>query len=64
MKNYHALSVIFALLFPALANASMSIMKDPRERLLPWTRGPIWMKRLCGPQPAPPILPVAAFMAN
>ncbi|MBT1849396.1 OmpG porin family protein [Enterobacter ludwigii] len=40
MKNYHALSVIFALLFPALANASMSIMKDPSGKVVavdPWS---------------------------
>ena len=40
MKNYHALSVIFVLLFPALANASMSIMKDVSGKVIavdPWS---------------------------
>ncbi|MDM3280582.1 MULTISPECIES: OmpG porin family protein [Citrobacter] len=40
MKNYHALSVIFVLLFPSLANASMSIMKDASGKVIavdPWS---------------------------
>ena len=40
MKNHHALTVIFALLFPALANASMSIMKDLSGKVVavdPWS---------------------------
>lgn len=40
MKNYHALSVIFTLMLPALANASMSIMKDPSGKVIavdPWS---------------------------
>ncbi|KAF1366517.1 OmpG porin family protein [Yokenella regensburgei] len=40
MKNYHALSVIFSLLFPSLANASMSIMKDASGKVIavdPWS---------------------------
>ncbi|MGY8619678.1 OmpG porin family protein [Pantoea agglomerans] len=40
MKNYHALSVIFALLFPVLANASMSIIKDSSGNVVavdPWS---------------------------
>ena len=40
MKNHHALAVIFSLMLPTLANASMSIMKDLSGNVIavdPWS---------------------------
>jgi hypothetical protein len=40
MKNHHALAVIFSLMFPTLANASMSVIKDLSGTVIavdPWS---------------------------